>query len=119
MRRFYSAYGWMMVAALLLGGCDEQQRVVNGNEPADDEAIAIAWAYATARNWQEPSIDAGASAEIHRVTGDEGYEMLDDTHTETEVLAVSFEADSHSSISVPTILVAPESNTVVGYVPGE
>ncbi|WP_128124080.1 hypothetical protein [Exiguobacterium sp. AM39-5BH] len=54
MRRFGSAYGWMMVAALLLGGCDEQQRVVNGNEPADDEAIAIAWAYVTARNWQEP-----------------------------------------------------------------
>lgn len=119
MRRFGSAYGWMMIAALLLGGCDEQQRVVNGNEPADDEAIAIAWAYVTARNWQEPSIDAGASAEVHRVTVDDEYKMLDDAHTGTEVLAVSFEAVSHSSIGVPTILIAPKSNTVVVYVPGE
>ena len=119
MRRFGSAYGWLMIAVLLLGGCDEQQRVVNGNELADDEVIAVAWAYVTARNWQEPALDAGASAEVDRVTVDDGYELLDDAYAGTEALAVSFEADPNSSVGVPTILVAPESDTVIGYLPGE
>ncbi|UTT43820.1 hypothetical protein [Exiguobacterium aurantiacum] len=118
MRRFVSAYGWMMVAALLLGGCDEEQRVVN-NEPDDDEAITIAWAYVTARNWQEPAIDAGATAEVQRVTVDDDYELLDDAYAGTEALAVSFEVDPNSSVGVPTILIAPETNTVVGYLPAE
>lgn len=119
MKRFVSAYGWMMIAVLVLGGCADEQRIVNENEPAGDEAIAVAWAYVTARNWQEPAIDAGASAEVHRVTVDDGYELLDDAYAGTEALAVSFEADPNSSVDVPTILVARESNTVVGYVPGE
>ncbi|WP_114166785.1 hypothetical protein [Exiguobacterium sp. TNDT2] len=119
MKRFVSAYGWMMIAVLVLGGCADEQRIVNENEPAGDEAIAVAWAYVTARNWQEPAIDAGASAEVHRVTVDDGYELLDDAYAGTEALAVSFEVDPNSSVDVPTILVAPESNTVVGYVPGE
>lgn len=119
MRRFVSTSGWMMIAVLLLSGCDDEQRVANGNEPAGDEAIAVAWAYVTARNWQEPAIDAGASAEVERVTVDDDYELLDDAYAWTEALAVSFEADPNSSVGVPTILVAPESNTVVGYLPGE
>lgn len=119
MRRFVSTSGWMMIAVLLLSGWDDEQRVANGNEPAGDEAIAVAWAYVTARNWQEPAIDAGASAEVHRVTVDDGYELLDDAYAWTEALAVLFEADPNSSVGVPTILVAPESNTVVGYLPGE
>lgn len=119
MRRVVSTYGWMMIAALLLSGCDDEQRIINGNEPADDEAIAVAWAYVTARNWQEPAIDTGASAEVDRVTVDDGYELLDDAYAGTEALAVSFEADPNSSVGVPTILVAPESNTVVGYLPSE
>ncbi len=119
MKRFVSAYGWMMIAVLVLGGCADEQRIVNENEPAGDEAIAVAWAYVTARNWQEPAIDAGASAEVHRVTVDDGYELLDDAYAGTEALAVSFEADPNSSVDVPTISVAPESNTMVGYVPGE
>lgn len=119
MKRFVSAYGWMMIAVLVLGGCADEQRIVNENEPAGDEAIAVAWVYVTARNWQEPAIDAGASSEVHRVTVDDGYELLDDAYAGTEALAVSFEADPNSSVDVPTILVAPESNTVVGYVPGE
>ena len=119
MRRFVSMSGWMMIAVLLLSGCDDEQRVVNGNEPAGDEAIAVAWAYVTARNWQEPAIDAGATAEVQRVTVDDDYELLDDEYAGAEALAVSFEVDPNSSVGVPTILVAPESNTVVGYLPGE
>lgn len=108
-----------MIAMLLLSGCDDEQRVVNGNEPAGDEAIAVAWAYVTARNWQEPALDAGASAEVQRVTVDDGYELLNDAYAGTEALAVSFEADPNSSVGVPTILVAPESDIVIGYLPGE
>lgn len=119
MRRFVSSYGWMMIAVLLLSECDDEQRIVNGNEPVDDEAIVVAWAYVTARNWQEPALDAGASAEVDRVTVDDGYELLDDVYAGTEALAVSFEADPNSSVGVPTILVAPESDTVIGYLPGE
>jgi len=119
MRRFVSAYGWLMVAALLLGGCDEEQRIVNETEPAGDEAIAIAWSYVTAHNWQEPAIDAGGSAEVQRVVVDDSYELLDDAYAGTEALAVSFESNPNSVVGVPTILVAPESNTVVGYLPGE
>lgn len=85
MRRFVSSYGWMMIAVLLLSGCDDEQRIVNGNEPVDDD----------------------------------GYELLDDVYAGTEALAVSFEADPNSSVGVPTILVAPESDTVIGYLPGE
>ncbi|MDX5324543.1 MAG: hypothetical protein LPJ96_13095 [Exiguobacterium sp.] len=119
MRRFVSVSGWMMIAVLLLVGCDEEQRVVNGNEPADDKAIAVAWAYVTARNWEEPAINAGGSAEVQRVTVDHGYELLDDTYFGSEVLAVSFASEPDSVVGVPTILVEPESDTVVGYMPGE
>lgn len=42
MKRFVSAYGWMMIAVLVLGGCADEQRIVNENEPAGDEAIAVA-----------------------------------------------------------------------------
>ncbi|MCC5891046.1 hypothetical protein [Exiguobacterium sp.] len=112
--------GWMMIAALLLGGCDEQQRVVNVNETeGGDEAIAVAWAYVTARNWEEAAVDGGRNADVSRVVIDDDYELLDDTYKDEEALAVSFEAKPDSVVGVPTVLIAPESNEVVGYMPSE
>ncbi len=119
MRRFVSVYGWMMIAVLLLVGCDEEQRVVNGNEPADDEAIAVAWSYVTARNWEGTAADDGQSAEVRRIVVADGVELFDDAWIGEEVLAVSFEAEPDSVIGVPTVLLAPETNEVIGYMPSE
>lgn len=110
--------GWLMIGVLLLVGCDEAQRVVNGTEPADDEAIAVAWSYVTARNWQGTS-DEGQNAEVNRIVIKDGFELFDETLVGEEVLAVSFASEPDSVVGVPTVLLAPKTKEVVGYIPSE
>ncbi|MCT4783982.1 MULTISPECIES: hypothetical protein [Exiguobacterium] len=118
MRRFVSVYGGVLIAVLLLVGCDDAQRVVNGTEPADDEAIAVAWSYITARNWQGTS-DEGQNAEVNRIVIKDGFELFDETLIGEEVLAVSFVSEPDSVVGAPIVLLSPKTNEVIGYIPSE
>ena len=53
------------------------------------------------------------------MTADDSYELLDETYEGKEVLSVSFEDKKNVVVGTPLILVAPDTNEVIGYMLGE
>ena len=59
------------------------------------------------------------NAEVSEVTVSNSYHLLEEGYEGEEVLSVSFEGEEGLVVGVPVVILDPDTNEVVGYMPGE
>lgn len=109
-----------VLSILLICGCSTKQDKVNSKGTENYVRIRIvAWDFIEERGWGDTAIEDWKSAEVKKTIADNSYELLDKTYEGKEVLRVSFEDQENVVVGPPLILVDPETNEVIGYMPGE
>ncbi|MBA2176117.1 hypothetical protein H0266_14565 [Halobacillus locisalis] len=107
-------------SALLLVGCSDNQNAVSPNDADDyNEVRENVWKFVKEKGWNDTAKDNWQSAEVKKVVGDNNYELLDGTYDGKEVLSVSFEDKENSVVGTPLIIIEPDTNKVIGYMPSE
>ena len=56
---------------------------------------------------------------MKKMIANNSYELLDKTYEGKEILIVSFEDKENVVVGTPLILIDPNLNEVIGYMPGE
>ena len=107
-------------STLLLVGCSGQQNTESQNgADGHDGAREIAWDFVKANGWHHTASEKWQSAEVTKVVANNNYELLDETYDGQEVLSVTFEDEQNSVVGTPLILIEPDTNKVIGYMPTE
>jgi len=109
-----------LFSLLLIVGCSSKQDEGNTNAKDNYEKIReVAWDFLEEKGWDDRAIEEGKSAEVKKTKADKSYVLLDKTYEGKEVLKVSFEDKGNVVVGPPLILVDPNTNEVIGYMPGE
>ena len=106
----------------MIAGCSNSnaQNVAKPSSEDDYELVRkVAWEFIREKGWSEPVKGKWQSAKVELLKADENYEMLDTQYEGKEVAAVSFQDKENVVIGTPLILVALDTNEVVGYMPSE
>ncbi len=107
-------------STLLLVGCSENQNAESQSEADGYNVVReVAWNFIKEKGWNDTAKDNWQSAEVKKVVVDNNYELLDKTYDGKEVLSVSFEDKDNSVVGTPLILIEPDTNKVIGYMPSE
>jgi hypothetical protein len=105
---------------LYIVGCSSDQGEGNTSDTDSYENVReIAWEFIEEEGWNDSAKDDWKSAEVKKMIADESYELLDETYEGKEVLSVSFEDKKNVVVGTPLILVALDTNEVIGYMLGE
>lgn len=105
---------------LLVVGCSNNEDVENSEITDEYENVReVAWEFIKEKGWNDTAKEDWESAEVKNVIADNNYELLDNTYEGKELLVVSFTDKENVVVGTPSILVDPENNEVVGYMPGE
>ena len=108
----------LFVYLILLGaGCSNQFEP--NKEDEYREIKAIAWDFIQEKGWNRNAKEDWQNATVTKIVVDDDYELLDQTYEDKAVLKVSFEDIENAVIGTPSILVDPNNNEVVGYMPNE
>ncbi|WP_342543611.1 hypothetical protein MHH33_08845 [Paenisporosarcina sp. FSL H8-0542] len=109
-----------VLSILLICGCSTKQDEVNSKGTDSYERIRkVAWDFIEEKGWGGSAIADWKSADVKKTIADNSYELLDKTYEGKEVLRVSFIDQEDVVVGPPLILVDPETNEVIGYMPGE
>jgi hypothetical protein len=104
----------------MIVGCSIKQDRGNSNVIDNYEKIReVAWEFIEEKGWDDRAIEDWKSAEVKKTIADNSYELLDKTYEGKEVLRVSFEDKENVVVGPPLILVDPNTNEVIGFMPGE
>ncbi|TFE00604.1 hypothetical protein [Jeotgalibacillus salarius] len=101
--------------ALILVGCASDQ----SKTQEYNEAKKAAWDFVKEEGWDNTADEDWQSAEVTEVIADQTFELLDDTFEGNEALRVSFKDKENVVTGTPLILIDPDTNEVIGYMPGE
>lgn len=108
-----------VLSILLICGCSTKQDEGNSKGTDNYEIRKVAWDFIEEKGWGGRAIEDWKSAEVKKTIASNSYELLDKTYEGKEVLMVSFEDQENVVVGPPLILVDPETNEVIGYMPGE
>ncbi len=113
--RFFTG---LCLTILMLTGCMHPS--TSSSTYSDDEADAIKSAvlFLEQMDWLPVNEDS-KQATIQSIKVDDRYELLDSQFKETHAWLITFPTDSQRTIEIPHVLVDPESNEVIGYLPSE
>lgn len=101
-------------------GCSSKQEVGTTNGTDSYENIReIAWNFLVEKDWTERAIEDWKTAEVEKIIARSNYALLDENYDGKDVLAVSFEDKGKFVVGPPVILVDPDTNEVIGYIPAE
>ncbi|SES44437.1 hypothetical protein [Psychrobacillus sp. OK032] len=102
-------------------GCTNKQVIEENTNDTDNygDVRAVAWEFINEKGWNDRAKEDWQSAKVKKTIADNSYELLDKTYDGKEVLTVSFEDKNSVVIGTPSILVDPDSNEVIGYMPSE
>ncbi|MGA9467472.1 MAG: hypothetical protein WBV10_07575 [Exiguobacterium marinum] len=108
----------LCLTIFLLTGC--MQPSTSSPTQSDDEADAIksAVSFLEQMDWQ-PVDEDSQQATIQSIKVDDRYELIDSHFKGAHAWLITFPADSQRTIETPHVLVDPESNEVIGYLPSE
>ncbi|MDZ5712678.1 hypothetical protein [Jeotgalibacillus haloalkalitolerans] len=107
-------------AALMLVGCSNEQTEETKSETGQYiEAKEAAWNYVKEQNWDDTAEEDWQNAEVTEVVADQSYEVLDEHFEGETALRVTFNDKGTVLTGTPSILIDPETNAVIGYVPTE
>ena len=110
----------LTILLCLIAGCSTTEDTVKDtNEDGYELVRKAAWEYIQKKGWSESAIGNWQSANVDIIKADGNYEMLDTRYVGSEVAAVSFHDKENVVVGTPLILVDPETNEVVGYMPNE
>ena len=105
---------------LLLVGCSNNKDAGNATDKDEYGKVReVAWRFVEEKGWSTTAKEGWQSAEVNKTIADNSYELLDKTYEGKEVLSVSFEDQENVVVGPPLILVDPDTNEVIGYMPGE
>ena len=112
-----------LLLVLSITGCSSGAEGNNASVEDADEARAAAWEFlqqeGVDRYINEETWDEAEVTEV-TITGESSYAWLDDSYAGKEVLKVRFgEAEGGVAAAVTTILVDPDTDEVIGFVPGD
>lgn len=111
-----------LISICMVAGCSNSN-AQNVAKPSSEDGYELvreaAWEFIQDNGWSDPVKGDWQSAKVELLNADENYEMLDDKYEGKEVAAVSFQDKENVVIGTPLILVALDTNEVVGYMPSE
>lgn len=101
----------IIISSLLIVGCSS-----NNNEENESygEIRAVVWNYSEEQGWNY-SKENWENASIRKIVADDSYKTLDGNIIGKEILIVSLE----DKVASPLIFVDPDTNEVIGHMPGE
>ncbi len=106
--------------ALLLVGCSGNQNEEKQSQTDNyNEVRETAWNFVKEKGWHTTAKGNWRSAEVTKVVANKNYELLDKNQEGREALSVSFEEKKNSVVGIPVILIDPNTNKVIGYMPSE
>jgi len=111
-----------LISICMVAGCSNSN-AQNVAKPSSEDGYELvreaAWDFIQDNGWSDPVKGNWQSAKVELLIADEHYEMLDTQYEGKEVAAVSFQDKENVVIGTPLILVALDTNEVVGYMPSE
>ncbi|WP_438298156.1 hypothetical protein [Sporosarcina sp. FA15] len=111
---------YLAITAFLIVGCSNNQEVGNITDTDSYENVReVAWAFIEEKGWNDNAEKDWESAEVKKMIANNSYELLDKTYEGKEILIVSFEDKENVVVGTPLILIEPNLNEVIGYMPGE
>ena len=111
---------YLAITAFLIVGCSNNQEVGNITDTDSYENVReVAWAFIEEKGWNDNAEKDWKSAEVKKMIANNSYELLDKTYEGKEILIVSFEDKENVVVGTPLILIDPNLNEVIGYMPGE
>lgn len=108
-----------MFSLFLIIGCSKSKESKNNSQTnAYDQDREVAWEYMKDKGWDDKARGNWQSAKVTEYIVDKGYvHLLDNSYEGKEVLKVNFEDKENVVIGTPAILIDPETDKVIGYIP--
>ena len=119
MKRIYMYIGLTFITILLSTACTNQVDTGFIYTDEDDVVKEAAWGFIEEKGWSDSINKDWQSAKVEKIMADKKFELFDTTYEGKEVLSVSFSDSVNMVIGTPIILVAPDTNEVIGYMPSE
>ena len=118
-----SKFLYLAITAFLLSllvGCSNNQDVGTITDTDRYEKVReVAWGFIEEKGWNDTAKEDWKSAEVKKIIADNSYKWLDKTYEGKEVLTVTFKDKEYVVAGTPLLLVDPNLNEVIGYMPGE
>ncbi|WLD92495.1 hypothetical protein [Alkalihalobacillus sp. AL-G] len=110
---------YLSIKLLLISvvGCSNNQ--VESNKDSNEYIKKVAWEYIKEKGWNDSTNKDWQNAEVTQTIADNKYELLNNEYEGEKVMSVTFEDKKNALVGTPIILVAPDTNEVIGYVAGE
>lgn len=105
----------VLLPALILSitGCGTSQE-------GYQEARKAAWDFLVEKEWDEGiKENSWQSAEVSEITIDYSHHLINESYLEEQAFSVSFAGEENLVTGPPVVLVDPDTNKVVAYMPGE
>ncbi|OKL35302.1 hypothetical protein [Domibacillus mangrovi] len=110
----------ILCALFLIAGCSNNQDDMNAiNNDGYDDVRESAWDFLNDKGWDDRIQENWQSANVTKTIADNSYELLDNDYEGKEVLLVSFEDKENLVLGTSPILMDPNTNKVIGYMPSE
>lgn len=101
----------IIISSLIIVGCSNTN---NEDSEIYGEIRAVVWNYSDEHGWNYSKED-WESASIRKMIADDSYKNLGGNYIGKEILIVSLE----DKVASPLIFVDPDTNEVIGHMPGE
>ncbi|ARF17896.1 hypothetical protein [Sporosarcina ureae] len=120
MKLKFMYFALALFSIMLIMGCSNKSVIENSNDTDSyEDAKAAAWGFLKEEGWQDQAKDDFQNAKVKEVIINNKYVLLDKAYDGKEVLSVSFEDVDNAVTGTTLILVDPNTNKVIGYMPTE
>lgn len=110
----------VLCVLFFIAGCSNNQDNMNAiNKDGYDDARESAWDFVKEKGWDDRAEENWQSANVTKTIADNNSEFLDNDYEEKELLLISFKDKENVVLGTPSILIAPDTNKVIGYMPSE
>ena len=119
MRNRYKYIGLTLMTVLFTTACTEQVDTGSTYTDGYDDVKEVAWEFIEEKGWSDSADKDWQSTKVEKKIADKNFELIDNTYEGKEVLSISFADRVNTVIGTPVILVSPDTNEVIGYIPSE